>query len=142
MTKAEPTERAESIKTKKKIIILVIWLIFLGCPVILIFSHVIQVANLKKAASSIQIGDSQRDVQYFIGRGVDYYSGFPAGGGHATIHYSCYGGSIDYLLFKIDNFIYRIFNRYPPWYHKLQDKKDWPVVIDYDPNDIVIKVTK
>jgi cytochrome c biogenesis protein CcdA len=115
--------------------------VILSCILFISICHVIQVHNLKQAASSIRVGDSRANVVMLLGNPkVTYTSGFPSGGGAATVWGSCYGGSLDSLMAAIDGSVYRICNGSPQWYHGFQNKEDWPVVIEFDSNDIVIAV--
>ncbi len=134
-------KNAESNTPKARRFVIAILVAILVCLVLISVSHVIQVRNLKQAASSIRIGDSRANVIKLLGKPkVTYTSGFPSGGGTATVWGLCYGGSIDSLRTAIDNCVYRICNGFPRWYHGFQNKEDWPVVIEFDKNNIVIAV--
>ena len=144
MEKAENDKRSKSDKSKvgRKIIIGILAAI-LGCILLIGIANLIQVQKLRKAASSIQIGDSQTEVENLLGQPMSkYYSGFPSGGGAATKHGSYYGGSFNFALEFIDGIFYMVLKNHPQWYSDFEIKNHWPVVIEYDMNDVVIKVIK
>ena len=129
-------------KTGRKIVIGILTTI-LGCVVLISIANLFQVQRLRKAASSIRIGDSQTEVENLLGQPMSrYYSGFPSGGGTATKHGSNYGGSFNFAVEFIDGIFYMVLKNHPQWYSDIEIKNHWPVVIEYDMNDVVIKVTK
>ncbi len=143
MKNAEIKKNPKSSVSKARKFIVGILVAILGGLVLIYIIHVIQVHHLKQAASSIHVGDSRANVVKLLGNPkVTYTSGFPSGGGAATVWGSCYGGSLDSLMAAIDSFVYRICNGSPRWYHGFQNKEDWPVVIEFDRNDIVIAVNQ
>ena len=115
----------------------------LGCILLIGIGNLIQVHKLKQAALTINVGDFQVEVEKLLGQPkVKYWSGYNSGSSAPTKHGSCYGGCIDFALEFIDGFAYMILKNHPQWYHSIQDTDDWPVVVEYDMNDVVIKVNK
>jgi len=82
--------------------------------------HVIQVRHVKHVASGINVGDTRDQVVKLLGTPrVTYSTGFPPQGGAATIWGSCYGGFLLFVFGKPEN---------------------WPVVIEFDKDGIVVEV--
>jgi hypothetical protein len=99
------------------------WLIISGITVAMIIGigliHVFQVRHVKHMASGIKLGDTRDQVVKLLGRPRTTYStGFPAQGGAATKWGSCYGSFL----------------------HTYQKPENWPVVIEFDKDGIVIEV--
>ncbi len=134
--------KSETPRTGRKIIIGILAAI-LGCFMFVSIGNVIRVHRLKKVASSIHIGDLQTEVENLLGKPMSkYYSGFPSGGGTATKHGSYYGGPFNLTLEIIDGIIYLVLKNHPQQYYKIQIPNKWPVVIEYDMNDVVTKIIK
>jgi len=81
----------------------------------------IQVRNLKHGASGINVGDTRDHVTKLLGNPrITYSTGFPAQGGAATKWGSCYGSFLN----------------------TFQKPENWPVIIEFDKDGIVIKVKR
>jgi hypothetical protein len=99
------------------------WLIISGIMITILVGigliHVIQVRNVKRVASGINVGDTRDQIIELLGKPrATYSSGFPSQGGAATIWGSCYGGFLN----------------------SFQKTENWPVVIEFDKDGTVIEV--
>lgn len=113
----------------------------LCCILLLIIINLVQAHKLKQAALSIQIGGSKSNVYKLVGKPkMESYSGFSSGGGRAAKHSLVYGTLFNTLQFKINYHFFMTFKRYPKWNKLSENKGVWPVLIELDMNDIVIKV--
>jgi len=143
MTEQTPAEKPTA-KSKKHVILVIIG-VLIAILVSTVLIHVTQVHHLQQAASNINPGDTRADVVKLLGSPkVTYTSGFPAGGGTATVWGSCYGGLLNSMRSTIDGCVYSALNGFPHWYEKYaaQHGKAWPVTIEFDISGKVIAVNR
>ena len=116
-------EATEVARNSKSLIVRRPWLIMSGITVAILVGigliHVTQVRHIKHVATSINVGDTRDQVVKLLGKPrVTYSTGFPSQGGAATVWGSCYGGFLN----------------------SFQKPQNWPVVIEFDFVDTVVKV--
>ena len=118
-------EATDKTKNSNSLIMWRRWLIISGITVTILIGigliHVIQIRHVKRVSSGINVGDNRDQVIKLLGNPrITYSTGFPAQGGAATKWGSCYGSFLN----------------------TFQKPENWPVIIEFDKDGIVIKVKR